>query len=215
MKTVARKANRPAGAVPVTNGWPASRTITYALVAIVAAATLIGVPSLFQQSDSTSAATESGTSASAMTPRSGQPSYATKGALKPTAGAKRNGNPDLSSSKRPIETAQTPAVTPAAHAEPLTGTDTRNAAGTVTVSGCLQGGDDSFWLKDTDGADAPRARSWKSGFLMKHAASIQVVDRTDALNLPKYVGQRVAATGTLANRTMQARSLHRVAASCE
>jgi hypothetical protein len=149
-----------------------------------------------------------------MTPRSAQPSHATRAAARPTAVAKRNANLDPSSSKRPIETAQTPAVTSTQHAEPVTGTDTRNAAGTVTVSGCLQGGDDSFWLKDTEGAQAPRARSWKSGFLMKHSASIQVVDGTDALNLSKFVGQRVAATGTLANRTMQAHSLHRVAASC-
>jgi hypothetical protein len=69
-------------------------------------------------------------------------------------------------------------------------------------------------LKDTEGGDAPRARSWKSGFLTKRSASIQLVDTADALNLSKYVGQRVAATGTLADRTMQARSLHRVAASC-
>jgi len=190
-QTVARKAKRPAGAVPVTNGWPASRTITYGLIGIVAAATLIGVPVLFQQSDSTIAATESATGAPAVTPRSAQPSHTAKAAVKPTAAGKRNVNP-----------------------EPMTGTDTRNATAAVTISGCLQGGDDSFWLKETDGADAPRARSWKSGFLMKHSASIQVVDGADALNLSKYVGQRVAATGTLANRTMQARSLRRVAASC-
>jgi hypothetical protein len=196
-KAVARKAKAPADAVPPMNGWPASRKITYALVGIVAAATMIGLPNLVQQSDSTIAATRSATSGSAMTPRSAQPSSATKAAVKPAAAAKRNTNPDLTSSKRPIETAQTPAVTPV-----------------QTISGCLQGGDDSFWLKDTDGADAPRARSWKSGFLMKHSASIQIVDGADALNLSKYVGQRVTATGTLANRTMHARSLHRVAASC-
>jgi hypothetical protein len=188
-KTVARKAMTPGSAVRVRP----SRTTTYALVGIAAFAMLIGIPNLLQQSDSTIAATPSATSATATPPRSAQPSRA-KAAAKPT---------------------QMSAVTSAPHSEPVTGTDTRSAAAAVTLSGCLQGGDDSFWLKDTEGADAPKARSWKSGFLTKRSASIQVVDGIDALNLSKYVGQRVAATGTLANRTMQARSLRRVAATCD
>ena len=75
-------------------------------------------------------------------------------------------------------------------------------------------GDDSFWLTDTSGANAPKSRSWKSGFLKKHAGSVQVVAATKALQLSNYVAQRVTATGTLANRTMQAHSLERVAGSC-
>lgn len=84
----------------------------------------------------------------------------------------------------------------------------------VTISGCLQARDDSFWLKDASGENAPKTRSWKSGFLKKHAEPVQVVDATRTLQLSSYVAQRVTATGTLANRTMQARSLERVAASC-
>jgi hypothetical protein len=95
----------------------------------------------------------------------------------------------------------------------MTSADVKNS-GAVTISGCLQAGDDSFWLKDTSGADAPKSRSWKSGFLRKRSGSVPVVDATDALQLSNYVGQRVTATGTLANRTLQARSLERVAASC-
>jgi len=84
----------------------------------------------------------------------------------------------------------------------------------VTISGCLQARDGSFWLKDASGTNAPKARSWKSGFLKKHAEPVQIVDATKALQLSNYVAQRVTATGTLANRTMQARSLERVAGSC-
>ena len=62
--------------------------------------------------------------------------------------------------------------------------------------------------------DAPKSRSWKSGFLKKRAASITISDAANALTLSNYVGQRVAATGMLMNREMQARSLQRVAASC-
>jgi hypothetical protein len=213
-KTVARTTKKPTAAAPVTQKWAASRTMTYALVGIGAVALLIGVPSLLQRSDSTVAAPESATSDAATMPRSTPPFHATKAAVKPAAVAKRSATPDLSSSRRPIETAQSLEVTPIAHGEPAAPTETRNAAAAVTISGCLQGGEDSFWLKDTDGVDAPKARSWKSGFLTKRSASIQVVDGVNGLNLSKYVGQRVTATGMLTNRTMQARSLHRVAASC-
>ena len=84
----------------------------------------------------------------------------------------------------------------------------------VTIQGCLQAGNEGFWLKDTSGADAPASRSWKSGFLKKRSASVEVVDATDSLRLANYLGQRVAATGPLTNRRLQVRSLHRVAGSC-
>jgi hypothetical protein len=41
-----------------------------------------------------------------------------------------------------------------------------------------------------------------------------VVDEANALRLRNYLGQRVAATGTLTNRELQARSLERVGPSC-
>ncbi len=85
----------------------------------------------------------------------------------------------------------------------------------TTVSGCLDRSDESFRLKDTSGADAPKARSWKSGFLRKSAASIDVVDATHRLRLANHVGQRVSLTGTLEDRSMQARSLQRIAGSCK
>ena len=85
----------------------------------------------------------------------------------------------------------------------------------VTIRGCLELDDQTFWLKDTAGVAAPASRTWRSGFLTKRPARIEVVDAGKALKLPNYVGQRVAATGTLVNHEMQARSLHRVTASCD
>ena len=85
----------------------------------------------------------------------------------------------------------------------------------VTIRGCLERDDETFWLKDTAGIAAPASRTWRSGFLTKRPARIEVVDAGKALRLPNYVGQRVAATGTLVNHEMQARSLHRVTASCD
>jgi hypothetical protein len=107
----------------------------------------------------------------------------------------------------------TPDAEPTSPAERLASADAVNE-GIVTISGCLQGNDDSFWLKDTSGANAPTARSWKSGFLKKHGDSVHVVDATRALRLSNYVSHRVIATGTLTNRTMQARSVEPIGASC-
>ena len=85
----------------------------------------------------------------------------------------------------------------------------------TTVSGCLERSDESFRLKDTSGTDAPKARSWKSGFLKKSSASIDVVDAMHRLRLANHVGQRVSLTGTLEDRSMQARSLQRIAGTCK
>jgi hypothetical protein len=85
----------------------------------------------------------------------------------------------------------------------------------VTILGCLERSNDSFRLKDTTGADAPKSRSWKSGFLKKGSASIEVVDAAHAFTLTDYVGRRVSVTGTLAGREMKVRSMRRVASSCD
>jgi hypothetical protein len=82
----------------------------------------------------------------------------------------------------------------------------------VTITGCLERDDRTFRLKDTTGANAPKSRSWKTAFLKKGSASIQVVDAANRLR--DHVGQRVSVTGVLVNREMQVRSLQRVAPSC-
>jgi hypothetical protein len=84
----------------------------------------------------------------------------------------------------------------------------------VTITGCLEREDEAFRLTDTTGTDAPKSRSWRSGFLKKHATAVDLVDAGGAARLPKYVGQRVAATGVLVNREMQVHSLQRLATSC-
>jgi hypothetical protein len=84
----------------------------------------------------------------------------------------------------------------------------------VTITGCLEQNDETFRLKDAAGADVPKSRSWKSGFLKKGAASIHVVDAAHRVKLTDHVGERVSVTGKLVDREMQVRSLQRVAASC-
>lgn len=80
----------------------------------------------------------------------------------------------------------------------------------VTITGCLQHDDGEFLLKDTVGANAPKARSWKSGFLKKRAASVEIVDSANRLRLPTHVGQKVSITGVMLDREMRARSVQRV-----
>jgi hypothetical protein len=89
------------------------------------------------------------------------------------------------------------------------------AASAVTVTGCLERDDDKFQLKDTSGENAPRSRSWRSGFLRKGSASIDVTDAANRLRLPSHVGHRVSLTGMLVDREMQARSLQMLAANCD
>ena len=85
----------------------------------------------------------------------------------------------------------------------------------VTISGCLEQDDERFRLKDTTGDNAPKGRSWRSGFLRRSASTIDVIDQADRHHLPTYVGQRVSVTGMLVDREMQVRSVSIVAESCQ
>jgi hypothetical protein len=105
-----------------------------------------------------------------------------------------------------------------AAASPEPGTEpaaaTAKAAG-VTITGCLERGDSGFRLTSTEGAAAPKSRSWKSGFLKKGSAAVDVVDPSHELALASQVGRRVSVTGTLVDREMHADAVRRVASSCK
>jgi len=87
----------------------------------------------------------------------------------------------------------------------------------VTISGCLEMSVDggTFRLADTEGANAPTARTWRSGFLKKQAAPVDLVDLGDRATVRKYVGQRVTATGVVENREMRVRTLQAVGSACD
>ena len=123
--------------------------------------------------------------------------------------------PQVPAKKKP---AVTTAATPAASNAPLTASTAVTVtakAPAVTVTGCLEQSDNAFRLKDTSGAEAPKSRSWKSGFLKKGGAALTVVDGSNALNLESHVGRRVSVTGTLDGRDMLARSVRRLSSSCK
>jgi hypothetical protein len=83
----------------------------------------------------------------------------------------------------------------------------------VTLTGCLERDGSGFRLIETTGAGAPKARSWKSGFLRSRSASIELVDAS-AAKAASHLGHRVGVTGTLDDREMHVQSLWRVAGSC-
>jgi len=78
----------------------------------------------------------------------------------------------------------------------------------ATIFGCLERDADSFRLTDVSGADAPKVRSWKSGFFRKRSTSVELVTDRSAVSLTDYVGQRVSATGALEDRELRVRSIH-------
>lgn len=100
------------------------------------------------------------------------------------------------------------ATTAAASTAGIARTTAGMVSAPVAITGCLEQKDDAFRLKNTEGDDAPKARSWKSGFLKKGSATVAVTDATsNHLKLGSHVGQRVTVTGTLIDREMNAKTL--------
>jgi hypothetical protein len=112
------------------------------------------------------------------------------------------------------ETKQTTRTATSASARESRSRPTAAKSTPVTITGCLERDDQTFRLKDTAGAGAPRSRSWKTAFLKKNSASVEVIDAANRLKMNNYVGQRVRLTGTLVDRELHARALKRVAPSC-
>jgi len=161
-------------------------------------------------SASTVAAQASERSASARTEASNQ---AKKSAIvelvKPGPAVQSHSKEPVLESK-PITESKVP---PPPAVEPLTKTDVQDVT-SVTITGCLELDEDTYWLKNASGEGAPTSRSWKSGFLKKRKSAVELVDATSALKLKSHVGQRVSATGSLVARELRARTLKQVAASC-
>lgn len=100
-------------------------------------------------------------------------------------------------------------------AAPSPSSEQAAAAVPATIAGCLERDADTFWLKNVSGDDAPKARSWKSGFLRKKSPPVELVDRGGLANrLATYVGRRIETTGALADHEMRVKTL-RVLGPCE
>jgi hypothetical protein len=82
----------------------------------------------------------------------------------------------------------------------------------VMIEGCLEQTGQTFRLKNTSGEDAPKSRSWKSGFLKKGSRPVDVVDWNNRLK--DHVGERISVSGMFVDGEMRVRSLRRVSSSC-
>jgi hypothetical protein len=114
----------------------------------------------------------------------------------------------------PKEAPATP-VTRTVETEPEPAAITGPMPAVVTLTGCLARSDNEFRLKDASGLNAPKSRSWKSGFLTKRSAQISIVPASGELPLSKHVGERVTVSGTLIDRELKVRTLRRVSSSCD
>jgi hypothetical protein len=109
-----------------------------------------------------------------------------------------------------------PASAPVTESRPVEAKLQEGESISTTITGCLKWRDDGmFQLKDTDGAHAPKSRSWKSGFIRRGSATIDLFDPGNRLQLGTHAGYRVAISGTLTDREMRARSLSATSARCD
>ncbi len=123
----------------------------------------------------------------------------------------------LMASKNPSQPAMVTRAgnNPSTNAYDAPGAEARSTASMpVTITGCLEQRDDAYRLKNTEGDDVPKARSWKSGFLRKAPSAIAVIDASNRVKLSTHIGERISVTGVLIDREMRVRSLRRVAAAC-
>ena len=88
------------------------------------------------------------------------------------------------------------------------------ASKAITITGCIERSDDAFRLTEPSGAQAPKSRSWKSGFLKKRTSDLGVIDASRKIKLKDHVGHRDALTGTLENGEFRVHSMRHLAASC-
>jgi hypothetical protein len=105
------------------------------------------------------------------------------------------------------------AIAPPEPASVSTGT---SGTAPVTITGCLEVSvdHDEYRLTETEGIDAPKSRSWRTGFLKKRSAPVALVEPRDGLALQTNVGRRVAATGLLVSRDLKVSALRVVSPSC-
>ena len=120
--------------------------------------------------------------------------------------------------QRPV--AQSPAVQNPTAQNPTAQKSTANSVATsntsITLSGCLEAEGRSFKLTDVKGPQAPKGRSWKTGFIKKTAkGNVEVVSASSNVKLMDHVGHQVTVVGMQAgDDQIRATSVKRMAASC-
>ena len=84
----------------------------------------------------------------------------------------------------------------------------------ITLTGCLEADGRKFMLTDLEGDEAPKSRSWKTGFVTKKPKDVEVTPSA-SLKLGDHIGHKVSVVGVRNGEThLQARSIKQLAASC-
>ena len=84
----------------------------------------------------------------------------------------------------------------------------------VTLTGCLRADGIKYKLTDLQG-QAPKGRTWKTGFMKKTPKDLEVVGASSNVKLKDHVGRRVTIVGMKDGETqVKALSVKRVAGSC-
>ena len=83
----------------------------------------------------------------------------------------------------------------------------------VSMTGCLRAGGGGYVLTSLKGNQAPKARSWKTGYIMKTTRDV-VVRPAAGMKLQDHVGRQVTVVGMVDGTHMTARTIRRVATSC-
>ena len=90
-----------------------------------------------------------------------------------------------------------------------------NAAGTVSMTGCLHADGSRLILTDLPDAQAPKGRNWKTGFITKNRKDMEVVAASSSLKLKEHVGHKITVVGKKdGDAHLNAQSLRHVARSC-
>lgn len=90
--------------------------------------------------------------------------------------------------------------------------DARNA---ITLTGCLEADGRKFMLTDLEGSQAPKGRSWKTGFITKRTKDVEVVGSSSSVKLGDHLGHKVSVVGVKDGDThLRARSIKQLATSC-
>jgi hypothetical protein len=194
--------------------WTASPgAIGIASVGVLAAATLLAAGQMSDRSDMQDAVDTPAWEARLSAPAAPVRTEKLAAPSKPRMSEPAKG-PSAKPATVKVETAkaETAKPAPAVTLTPTTTVTESAAPGSMTITGCLSKNKDGYWMKDASGADLSKSRSWRTGFFKKSSPRIDV--SSSSVQLASYVGQRVSATGVFQENELRARSVRRVAASC-
>jgi hypothetical protein len=82
----------------------------------------------------------------------------------------------------------------------------------VSMTGCLRASRSGYVLTGLRGNQAPKARNWKTGYIM--TTRDFVVSPTAGVKLQDHIGRQVTVVGVVDGTRITARTIRRIATSC-